>query len=104
MKKHLIAIGKGLDEIARGVIIGAILIGAIAFAWNQVGTAFVNHGTQTPTYRETSDGDVGCVLFRGQLSCFERTTLEPMPEPEAELTIEEATELLRKSMMTAKVS
>lgn len=76
--------------------LAAAITGTVAWSANQVSTLVTNHSTKTPRLISTSDEDVSCVIWRGQLSCFPND--EPMPEPEAELSYDEALELVKRSM------
>lgn len=77
--------------------VGIGCVGVMAFTHNQISLAVNNHITKSPTYRQTSDGAVGCVIYLSQASCF-AVPEEPMPEPVMELSYEDAARLLKGAM------
>lgn len=94
-RRKLTILGK-VFEVALLVGLGAGISGTVAWSINQVSTLAANHSTKVPRLISTSDKDVSCVIWRGQLSCFQN--VEQMPEPEAELSYDEALELVKRSM------
>lgn len=85
-------------DALKGLTVGFACVGIMAWSVNQITDLIVKEVTKTPTLRHTSDGDVGCVIYLGNLSCFERVLSEEMPEPEAEISFDEAVQMLRQSI------
>lgn len=76
--------------------LGFVMAGSMAWSINQVAKVVVEHQYRTPRIISTEDADASCVIWRDQMSCF--ANAEQMPEPVAELSYEEAQELLKRSI------
>lgn len=93
-KKHK-SWGERLWGWALSITAGAGLAGVLCWAWLQATAVAAALAFSTPTVISTHSGDIACVRWRTEISCVSAPE-EPMPEPLAEMSYEEAKEMMAK--------
>lgn len=84
-------------------LLGFCIFGAACWSALQVDALVARFIHDEPTLIRNEAGDVGCVRLHSSLSCFPMQADEPMPEPEAEMSFDEAKKLMEKILVKPKV-
>ena len=79
------------------------ILGAVSWSALQIDALIARFVHSEATLIRNEVGDVGCVRLHSSVSCFPMQADEPMPEPEAEMSFDDAKKLMEKILVKPKV-